>query len=186
MKKVIVALITSVAVLFGGLALATPAQATKGDYRTCVTNKEYRAITNGMPKAKAVRILDGKGTKINKRVRQYETCGKSSKVVRVKYKKPFPRGGNKVVRKWRVTPPVTVNPSSMSYAEYQQIKPGMTLAQVKNIVGGVGRVTSESYWYGDVETRREWNTTGCKYGFAAVYLTNDIVDSGYAKFWGGC
>lgn len=106
MTRVITVIVTAIAVLVSGLAIAVPAQATKGDNRACVTNKEFRAIKKGMPKAKAVRILDGKGTQVTKRVRQYNECGQPAKKVRVKYAKAFANPRNRVASKQIIT----VNP----------------------------------------------------------------------------
>lgn len=81
----------------------------------------------------------------------------------------------------------TWNPSSMSKAEYDRIKPGMTYSEVKALVGGGGKRTdySEYEWDGEtiIETRYEWAVTNSDYGFAAVYFTNGLVDDGYYKYY---
>lgn len=181
MRKILLTIMTTLAVIVSGLAVAAPAQATYGDSRTCVTTKEFRAIKTGQSKARVKRILDGRGKKVDAKTRQYSKCASKSKIVRVTYNKGYGKktakvASKRVIGKAAATQP---NPRTMSLAEFNKIQPGMTLAQVKSLVGGIGVVDSVSVdWNGQVETRREWNLTGCKYGYASVYFLDDVVDGG--------
>ena len=103
MRRAIVVVLAAVAVMFSGLTVVAPAQATFGDSRQCVTNKEYRAIKKGMPKTTANRILDGKGTRVNAKTRQYSKCGEQQRVVRVTYNRKYGNNRAKVARKAQIT-----------------------------------------------------------------------------------
>lgn len=95
-----------------GLATIGPApaaEATDGDYRACVTTREYRAVKTNMRKGKVRQILDGRGRVVNPRVREYTACGSQDKV-RVRYDRQYKTRGAKVVRKWRV--PVESKPTN--------------------------------------------------------------------------
>lgn len=114
--KPVLAVAASAAVLTSGLALAVPAQATQGDFREEVTIREFRAIQPGILKKRAERILDGKGTKVTKKVREYPVAGNPDKKVLVKYKKPYRKGWNRVASKRFVTttpPDVPAGPESV-------------------------------------------------------------------------
>lgn len=189
MRKSLITLVTALAVLIGGLAVATPAQATYGDSRACVTAKEYRAIKKGQNKAQVKRILDGRGKKINATTRQYSKCGSKDKV-RVTYDKRYTARTAKVANKRVIVNATTTtptNPPSMSLAEFHEIQPGMTLQQVADIVGGSGTIFWKSVdWYGNVEIEREWDVTGCEYGVATIYFLNGTVEDEYYKYWSGC
>jgi len=108
-KKQSVAIAAAVAVLASGVAVAVPAQATQGDSRPCVTEREYKAVKKGMLKKRTQRILDGKGTRVTKRVREYNVCGEADQTVRIKFKKRYNKGWNRVVGK-RIVGSPTVQP----------------------------------------------------------------------------
>ena len=112
MHRTIAAIITSIAVILSGLVVVSPAHATYGDSRACVTTKEYRAIKKGQSKAQVKRILDGRGTKVNAKTRQYSQCG-SSKKVRINYNTAYRMKTAKVTRKAIITPATA--PSTGSY-----------------------------------------------------------------------
>jgi hypothetical protein len=99
MKKQSLAITAAAAVIVSGLGFAAPAQATRGDWQDCVTNREFKAIEQGMLKKQTQRILDGEGERVTKRVRAYEVCGEPGQEVRVKFKKKYSKGWNRVVAK---------------------------------------------------------------------------------------
>lgn len=157
--KQVVVMITAITVAMAGVLITAPAaHATKGDYRSCVTTKEYRAVKSGMSKAKVKRILDGKGAKVNKRVRQYPKCGTSSQVVRVKYSKPYGKRTAKVARKWVVTtaPP----PAPAPVYRWRAITDSDLIASQDSPSGGFTYRNAESFedvgaqWTNGVYTAR--------------------------------
>lgn len=113
MKRIGVTLLTALAVLAGGLAVATPAQATHGDSRACVTAKEYRAVKKGQSKSQVQRVLDGRGKTVNAKTRQYRQCGSSVKV-RVVYNKNYANKSAKVVSKAQIKPAPAISASKQN------------------------------------------------------------------------
>lgn len=156
----------------GNGTLVTPKVTKSGKAK--ITSKSYKVTSGG--KTVATTSTQGKTIKVS--------AGKYTVKTTVKYKvgkkkKSYTKSSTVTVKTW--------NPASMSKAEYDKIKPGMTKAQVKSIVGSMGTRTdySEYEWDGEtiVEERYEWDVTGSAYGFASVYFTNGVVDEGYYKYY---
>ena len=152
MRKTLVIIVTALAVIISGLAVAAPAQATKGDSRACVTAKEYRAVKKGQSKAQVKRILDGKGKKVNAKTRQYSECGSKSKVVRIKYKKPYAKKNNRVVRKQIITK-TTAAPKPQQPTMAQRNAKGLAQDYLNVLAfsrdGLIGQLQYEGFSYAD-------------------------------------
>ena len=191
-------LVASTVAVLGAAALVQPAQAATSKVSASkVSTGNGTLVTPKVTKSGKAKITSKsfKVTKSGKTVTTTSTAGKTIKVKAGKYtvkttvkykvgskKKTYTKSSTVTVKTW--------NPSSMSKAEYDRIKPGMTYSEVKSIVGGGGTRTYYYEYESDgettVETWYEWKVTGSTYGDANVYFTNGVVDSNYYKsFYAG-
>lgn len=192
-RLVTVTVAVAVAAL-GTFALVQPASAATSTVKVgSVSTGNGTLVTPKVTKSGKAKITSTshKVTSSGKTVTTTTTQGKTIKVKAGKYtvkttvkykvgkKKTYTKSSTVTVKTW--------NPASMSKAEYDKIKPGMTKAEVKAVVGSSGTRTdyTEYEWDGEtvVEERYQWDVTGSNYGFAAVYFTNGVVDEGYYKYY---
>ena len=104
MRKVLSLLIAGVMTLGLAVVVAAPAQAA--DRRKCVTNGELAKLYPGKSAKSTIKLLDGRGKKVNKKTRKYKTC--DGKVpVYIKYNKKFKKSKKVKIKyiKTAYTPP---------------------------------------------------------------------------------
>lgn len=196
LRRLVTVLIATAVAVVGTFALVQPANAAASKVKVgSVSTGNGTLVTPKVTKSGKAKVTSKsyKVTSGGKTVATTKTTGKTIKVKAGKYtvkttvkykvgkkKKTYTKSSTVTVKTW--------NPSSMSKAEYDKIKPGMTYAQVKSLVGGGGTRTfyyEYEEWDGSkvVMTSYEWSVTGSKYGFAAAHFTNGVVDSEYYKYY---